>query len=133
MREASQSVYGGDDVAAQQMIQHGEDFMDAASKSAGENLPEDSQEWVTVQSDLLEAASVYKESMGAASSALDSGKSSEMADALSGKDKAVADIDDAQHRVRVWYVAHGGKASDIYDFRENVANMSKLAGALGGN
>jgi hypothetical protein len=112
---ASDALSNGDSVGAQKALLFGQDEAKHAYDHALNDEPT-GDDWSKIQGDLLTAASNYKDTLGKLSQAIDSDSSLDAAQASNMVAGTRANLDEATHMARVWYMAHGGKWSDIEDF-----------------
>lgn len=121
MQFVAAEVAQGDSVDAQEVLRKAETTTDGSAQEASNGeLPEQSGDWTAIQSDIVSAATRYKDALAKVSDAIDSGSSKDMADALDAKDESGGEMADAQHRLRIWYVARGGRADDVTDFQYTI-------------
>lgn len=116
---AGQAYGNGDAVGAQQLITKGQESAQRAYDAASNDEPS-GDPWSSVQSELMDSASKFKDALAKVSDALDANSSKQMAEALDLVGQARESYEDAAHQARVWYRDNGGKPSDLEDLDKTI-------------
>jgi len=119
---AAQSVANGDLTTASTGLEKGADQANTAHDEAV-NAPDG---WKDEGVQLQLGAADLSDALSKERTFLDSQKPSDGADATAAAQRALNEINDATHRVRVRYVALGGKWSDIDDMQKVAQTMQDI-------
>lgn len=110
---ASTFVQNADLVSASQMLKQGRGATEQAKEMSQKDVPDGYNE---IASTLLLASNDFADAITKESDYLDSSTPSVGAEALSKKQSALSQIEDAQHAARLKYVELGGKIDDLESF-----------------
>jgi hypothetical protein len=113
----------------QQYLTQAQQAADQAYSRAEGDVP-DGDAWMNIQSNLMDASSKYKDAITAMKTALDTGSSEQAANALDATNQAGDTIIETTHQARVWYMAHGGKATDLDDLATAAKGVHSITNAL---